>query len=91
MMINKRNNPDAPNMAGMMLTMPLVSLFIGFALPGGVTFYWACSSLIGGGIQFIMQQFYGPQKVLAKERSKELKERSITELKQISIAENSAE
>ena len=78
-------------MAFMMLTMPLISLFIGFTLPAGVGFYWICSSLIGGGIQFVMQQFYGPQKLLAKERSKELKERSLTELKQISIAENSAE
>ena len=87
----KKQNPDAPNMAFMMLTMPLISLFIGFTLPAGVGFYWICSSLIGGGIQFVMQQFYGPQKLLAKERSKELKERSLTELKQISIAENSAE
>lgn len=87
----KKQNPDAPNMAFMMLTMPLISLFIGFTLPGGVGFYWICSSIVGGGIQYVMQQFYGPQKLLAKERSKELKERSITELKQISIAENSAE
>lgn len=87
----KKQNPDAPSMAGLMLTMPLISLFIGFTLPGGVGFYWICSSLIGGVIQYVMQQFYGPQKLLAKERSKELKERSLVELKQISIAENSAE
>ena len=77
----KKQNPDAPNMAGMMLTMPLISLFIGFTLPGGVGFYWICSSLVGGLIQYFMQQYYGPQKLLAKERSKELKERSITELR----------
>ena len=68
----KRLNPDAPSMAGMMLTMPLLSLFIGFTLPGGVGFYWICSSLIGGFIQYFMQEFYGPNKVLAKERAKEL-------------------
>ena len=44
--MQKKINPDAPNMMGMMLTMPLISLFIGFSLPGGVTFYWACSSLM---------------------------------------------
>ncbi len=68
----RKQNPDAPNMMGMMLTMPLISLFIGFTLPCGVTFYWACSSIIGGVIQVFVQQFYGPQKLLAKERTKEL-------------------
>ncbi len=72
MKMQKKANPDAPNMMGMMLTMPLMSLFIGFSLPGGVTFYWACSSLIGGLIQIAVQQFYGPHKLLSKERSKEL-------------------
>lgn len=72
MKMQKKTNPDAPNMAGMMLTMPLISLFIGFSLPGGVTFYWACSSIIGGFVQVAVQQFYGPHKMLAKERSKEL-------------------
>lgn len=68
----KKINPDAPNMAGMMLTMPLMTLFIGFTLPGGVAFYWACSSLIGGIIQVAVQQLYGPQKMLALARIKEL-------------------
>lgn len=72
MRMQKKINPEAPSMAGMMLTMPLVSLFIGFALPGGVTFYWACSSLIGGFIQIGVQQFYGPHKMLSRERAKEL-------------------
>ncbi len=72
MKMQKKMNPDAPSMAGMMLTMPLISLFIGFSLPGGVTFYWACSSLIGGFIQLGLQMFYGPHKMLSRERSKEL-------------------
>lgn len=72
MRMQKKANPDAPNMAGMMFTMPLISLFIGFSLPGGVTFYWACSSLIGGLIQIAVQQYYGPHKLLSKERGKEL-------------------
>lgn len=72
MKMQKKTNPDAPSMTGMMLTMPLISLFIGFSLPGGVTFYWACSSLIGGFIQIAVQQFYGPHKLLAKQRAKEL-------------------
>lgn len=72
MAMQKKINPDAPSMMGMMLGMPVISLFIGFSLPGGVTFYWACSSLIGGIIQVGVQYFYGPHKMLARERAKEL-------------------
>ena len=72
MRVQKHVNPDAPSMSGMLLTMPLISLFIGFSLPGGVTFYWACSSLIGGLVQPALQIFYGPHKMLARERVKEL-------------------
>lgn len=72
MRMQKRINPDAPSMGGMMLTMPLISLFIGFTVPGGVGFYWACSSLISGFIQTGLQYFYGPQKMLAAERAKEI-------------------
>ena len=72
LMMQKKINPDAPNMMGMMLTMPLISLIIGFTLPGGVTFYWTCSSLIGGVIQIGVQQFYGPHKMLSRQRLKEL-------------------
>lgn len=72
MAMQKKINPEAPSMAGMMIMMPLISLFIGFSLPGGVTFYWACSSLIGGLIQVGVQNFYGPYKMLARERSKDL-------------------
>jgi len=72
MKIQKLTNPDAPGMSGMLLLMPVITLFIGFSLPGGVTFYWACSSLIGGAVQAGLQIFYGPQKMLAKERIKEL-------------------
>ena len=70
--IQKKINPDAPSMGGMMLTMPLISLFIGFTVPGGVGFYWACSSLIGGLLQSALQYYYGPQKMLAKERAQEI-------------------
>ncbi len=83
MMAQKKANPDAPNMAGMMLTMPLISLFIGFGLPGGVGFYWICSSLVGGFIQLGIQTLYGPFKLLSRERAKELNERCDFERKQL--------
>ncbi len=72
MKMQKRINPDAPSMGGMMLTMPLISLFIGFSVPGAVGFYWACSSLVGGLLQSGLQYFYGPQKMLAAERAKDI-------------------
>ena len=88
MRINKINNPDAPAMKGMMLTMPLISLFIGFGLPGGVGFYWICSSLIGGLIQSGVQLWYGPHKMLARERAKELGVQCDFETKQLNKFNN---
>lgn len=81
--MQKKINPDAPRMAGMMLTMPLFSLFIGFTLPGGVGFYWICSSLIGGLIQTGVQAFYGPFKMLSRDRAGELVKRCDFEAKQL--------
>ena len=94
MRINKRNNPEAPSLAGMMLTMPLISLFIGFSLPGGVGFYWICSSLIGGFIQAAIQLLYGPQSMLARERAKELVKQcdfEATQLKKYSAIDDTEE
>jgi YidC/Oxa1 family membrane protein insertase len=70
--MQKKANPDTPNMTGMLLMMPLFSLYIGFLVPGGVSFYWVCSSLIGGLLQVVIQHVYGPQRLLAGERAKEL-------------------
>ena len=70
--ITKINNPEAPSMMALTLFMPLISLFIGFRFPGGVCFYWICSSIIGGAIQVFVQLFYGPQRLLARERTKEI-------------------
>jgi YidC/Oxa1 family membrane protein insertase len=89
MKMQKIANPDAPSMSGMMLTMPLISLFIGFTVPAGVGFYWACSSLISGFIQTGIQYFYGPQKMLANERAKELLKVHDDEQKYISKRVNS--
>jgi hypothetical protein len=88
MRVNKINNPEAPSMMGMMLTMPLISLFIGFGLPAGVGFYWICSSLIGGLIQSGVQLWYGPHKLLARERAKELGVQCDFESKQLNKFNN---
>ncbi len=77
----KRVNPGAPNMAGMMLTMPILSLVIAFSAPAGLGFYWACSSLIGGLIQAGVQELHGPYKMIAKEQAKALMAQSAKEQK----------
>lgn len=72
MMMQKKNNPEAPSMGGLMLSMPLMSLFIGFTVSCAAGFYWACSSLISGIIQLVLQNFYGPNQMVANEQKKEL-------------------
>ena len=67
--LQKKMNPDQPNMAGMMLTMPLMSLFLAFSLPAAVGLYWAFSSLVGGLLQAAVQFFYSPGKLVAKEQA----------------------
>ncbi len=70
MWIQKAVNPDAPRMTGMMLTMPVISLIIAFSAPCGLGYYWACSSIISGGLQAGVQYFYGPYRMIANERAK---------------------
>ena len=70
MHMQKKTNPDAPNMAAMMLTMPLISLIIAFTVPGAVGFYWACSNLVAGTIQTILSYIYSPNKIIAMDQAK---------------------
>ena len=72
MLTQKKNNPEAPSMGGLMLSMPLMSLIIGFTVSCAAGFYWACSSLISGIIQVVLQNFYGPNQMVANEQKKEL-------------------
>lgn len=69
LIIQKKTNPDAPNMMAMMLTTPLISLIFAFTLPGAVGFYWACSSLISGLTQAFAQWVYSPSKIIAKQQA----------------------
>ncbi len=70
MRMQKKMNPDQPTMAGMMLTMPLISLFLGFSVPAAVGLYWAFSSLVAGGIQMIVQYVYSPNRIVAENHAK---------------------
>lgn len=86
--LQKKANPEAPNMMGMMLMMPLVSLFIAFGFPCAVGFYWACSSLVSGGIQILTQIFYGPAVVNAREQAQSIILRAKKENTKIAEIEN---
>lgn len=68
--MQKKMNPDQPNMTGMMLTMPLISLFFAFSLPAAVGLYWAFSSLVAGLLQAGVQAIYSPKKLIAQEQAK---------------------
>lgn len=85
----KRSNPDAPSMTGMMLVMPIFSLVIAFGAPAGLGFYWACSSLIGAVIQVFINNFFSPAKLIAKEQSGFIIKRAVEEHKYI-VGKNSA-
>lgn len=66
----KKNNP-AMAMNGMMngcmtIGMPLFSLYIAFTVPGGVGFYWICSSVIAIFQQLLIYKFYSPKKIAAE-------------------------
>lgn len=84
--VQKKANPDAPSMKGMMLTMPLISLVLGFTVSAAAGFYWACSSLIGGCIPALLQVFYGPGKMIATDQLKETYKHALEEQKLIAAA-----
>ena len=73
--IQKKLNPDQPNMAGMMLTMPIISLIMGFSFNAAIGLYWGFSSLVGGIIQAVIQVVYSPAKLLARDQAKFIAER----------------
>ncbi len=86
--MQKKANPEAPNMMAMMLIMPLFSLYIAFNAPCAVGFYWAWSSLVSGGIQVVTQLVYGPNVVNAREQAKGIIARAKTENSKIAKSES---
>ncbi len=91
MRMQKKANPDAPNMAGMMLIMPLFSLYIAFKVPGAVGFYWTCSNIVASGLQYATQAMYGPNVMLAREQSANIVKRAKVEKAKISSVSEKGE
>ncbi len=80
--LQKRNNPEAPGMTGLLLLMPLFSLWIAFNVPCAVGFYWACSNFVSMLMQIAMQLLYSPACVIARTEAKEaLKRREAEQIK----------
>ena len=86
----KHINPQAAEMAGsmkgMMLMMPLLSVWISFGLPAAVGFYWICSNIINMLIMLVVNYFYSPNKIIAKETVKNGKARRMAEQQKSSRA-----
>ncbi len=83
MRMQKKMNPDQPSMMGMMLSMPLVSLFLAFSFPAAVGLYWAFSSLVAGFLQMVVQKIYSPNKLLAEGQAKHIITRNKEEAQRI--------
>lgn len=89
--LQKKANPDAPSMTGMMLTMPLISLWIAFTVPAAVGLYWVYSNIVSGGIQIIISQIYSPYKIIANDQAKAMLARRAEEQAKMTKAEVNAE
>lgn len=69
-----QGNQMAASMKGMMLVMPVFSLFIAFSVPAGVGLYWAYSNIFGICQMLLLFKFYNPREMAEKAR-KEQQER----------------
>lgn len=81
--IQKKLNPDTPTMGCIVFGMPIISLVIAFSVPGAVGFYWACSNLVSGAIQVLLQLYYGPNHIIAKEQVRDTLKRYASEKKKL--------
>ncbi len=67
----KHTNPQAAEMGGgmkgMMLIMPLFSIWIAFSVPAAVGLYWIYSNLVNMIIMLVVNAIYSPAKIVAKD------------------------
>lgn len=64
--MQKKRNPDMPNMGSMNLmlyTMPLFSVWLAFTVPAGVGFYWICSSAFSFLQSMILFAWFNEERV----------------------------
>lgn len=64
--MQKKRNPDMPNMAGMnamLYFMPLFSVWLAFTVPAGVGFYWLCSSAFSFVQSVLLYAWFNEERV----------------------------
>ena len=81
--LQKKSNPDAPNMGCLLFGMPVFSLVIAFSVPGAVGLYWAYSNLVSGVIQVFQQIYFSPNHIIAKEQVRDTLKSYETEQKKL--------
>ncbi len=69
--ISSQNMEGAGMMKGMMLLMPIMSVWISFSVPAGVGLYWIFSNLISIVQSVVMHKVYDPQKIAAEKAAAE--------------------
>ncbi len=71
--INEKNSGQKQGGMGMMLFMPLFSVFIGFAVPTALVFYWIISNVTATVQTVVLGKYYTVERVLrirAKKKAK---------------------
>lgn len=71
--INEKNSGQKQGGMGMMLFMPLFSVFIGFAVPTALVFYWIVSNVVSTVQSVVLGKYYTVERVLrirAKKKAK---------------------
>ncbi len=66
-----QNSQGGGTMKGMMLFMPLFSLYIGFRYPIGVGLYWIFSNVLVTVQTLVLNKIWNPKKMLAEAKAKE--------------------
>jgi len=56
-------------MKGMMIIMPLFSVYFAFQVPAGVGMYWIFSNVFSGLSTFLLHKIWSPERVAAKEEA----------------------
>lgn len=77
--ISPQNAQTGGMMKGMMLMMPLFSVFFAFQVPAGVGFYWLVSNIMMFGQAVLLNIVLNPEKALAEAKAKEEEERLLAE------------
>lgn len=93
--ISIRNNPSmgsaGNSMKGMMLFMPLVSLYFTFLVPAGVGIYWILSNVFSCIQMMILNKIYNPKEVAEKIKAEQAEREKQERLERIEAKKQAKE